>query len=248
MIAEVLALIGDVEVLAHIGGSIGDAARDRAREIAKLDEKGSRTRRAEWLAMARVPITPSWRGIDPSWIDHAVSILGPQHVNQARRALLDGPANDVDVWLARWSCAGFPPLPAVDASITRPRTMDQAIAMNAVNLRAWLEEVGADQIAFAVGRAAGAPTSRLGAAAVRIQQAPRAGELGERRAAIERARITIDDTALVRVGARSIAPHANALERVQIAHRLPKQLGVADELAAFAESPSPPSWRALAAM
>jgi hypothetical protein len=254
MIAEVLALVADAEVLGRIGGSLGEAARDRQREIATLDEKASRALRASWLAMARVPITPNLRGIDASWIEAAITRPSTatrgsveELARQLRRVLLDGPTTAVDVWLARFACAAFPPMPAVDGAVTRPRSIEQAISMTAANLRAWLEEVGADQIAFAVGKAAGAPTSRLGVAAVRIQQAPRVGELGERRAAIERARIALDEDALVRVGARSIAPHANALERMQIAHRLPMALRLRDEMESFAAKPGAPSWQALAA-
>ena len=56
--------------------------------------------------------------------------------------------------IARWLCAAIPPLPAIDERITRPRSIDEALRMTARALRAWLEEVGADQIAFAIGKTA----------------------------------------------------------------------------------------------
>ena len=263
MNAEALALMVDAEVLAHIGGPIGDAARDRQREIATLDENASRAKRASWLAAARVPISPGLRGIDASWIEHAITRasdpeLANERANDARstvnalakhgrRVIADGPTTAADVWLARWICAALPSMPPVEP-ITRPRSSFDAVKMSAAALRTWLEEVGADQIAFAVGKAATAMESRLGAAAVRIAQAPRAGEMGERRSAIERARIAMGEGALLRVGARTIAPYASDIERLQIAHRLPRGAGVLAEMEAFAGSAGAPSWRALAAM
>ena len=71
--------------------------------------------------------------------------------------------------------------------------------------------------------------------------------MGERRRAIERARITIDAGALLRVGARTIASYLGHLERWQLAHRLPRDTGVLAELEAFAGSAGAPSWRALGA-
>jgi hypothetical protein len=264
VIAEALALVVDGEVLARIAGPIGEAARDRAREIATLDEKASRAKRASWLASARAPIPAGLRGIDASWIEAAIARIA--HVGRevgrevgrdvgrvdalvarARRVLLDGPANDADVWLARWLCASVPPMLAIDERIERPRTMIEALSMSAVNLRAWLEEIGADTIAFAVGKSATAMSSRLGVAAVRIAQAPRLGEMGERRSAIDRAKITLDESALLRVGARTLGPRTSELERWQIAHRLPRETGVLAEMEAFAGSAGTPSWRALAA-
>ncbi|MFN0250508.1 MAG: hypothetical protein ACKV2T_26745 [Kofleriaceae bacterium] len=276
MIAEALALVVDSEVLARIAGPIGEAARDRAREIARLDEKTSRATRATWLAAARTPIPAGLRGIDATWIEVAITRIvhierdgderdaGHEHPRaarldalaaRARRVLLDGPGSDGDVWLARWLCASFPPMPAIEehgatgatSAIVRPRSISEAVAMSAVNLRAWLEEVGADTLAFAVGKDATAMSSRLGAAAVRIAQAPRFGEMGDRRSAIERARITFDESALLRVGARTVGPHAGEIERRQLAHRLPRDTGVLAEMEAFAGSAGAPTWRALAA-
>jgi hypothetical protein len=254
-LAEVLALVADVDVLARIGGRIGERARVAFREITTLDEKSSRAKRASWLAAARVPIPPDVRGIDRSWIEHAIANIttvpdGAVHtalLTRARRILLDGPDNATDVWLARWICASFPSMPPIDSTRARPRSIAEAVTMSAPALRAWLEEVGADQIAFAIGKSAISISTRLDAAAARIVQAPRLGELGERRAAIERARITIDESALLRVGARTIAPLPGALERLQIAHRLPREAGVMQEMEAFAGSAGAPSWRALAA-
>jgi hypothetical protein len=239
VIAETLALVVDGDVLARIAGPIGEAARERVREIAKLDEKPSRAKRAAWLAAARAPTPAGLRGIDAR--------VGRDAAARARRVLIDGPTSDGDVWLARWVCASLPSMHAIDDRVIRPRSTSEALAMSAVNLRAWLEEVGADTIAFAVGKSATAMSSRLGAAAVRIAQAPRLGEMGERRSAIDRAKITLDESALLRVGARTLGPHTSELERRQIAHRLPRETGVLAEMEAFAGSAGGPTWRALAA-
>jgi hypothetical protein len=253
VIAEVLALVADADVLARIGGPHGEAAREAQRELARLDEKASRVKRASWLAAARTPLPVGLRGIDASWIEGAIQKLGTVPGFQSalairvRRVLADGPATPGDVWLANWVCAGFPPMPPIDASIARPRSIGDAVRTSATALRAWLEDVGADQVAFAVGASAAAMSSRIAEAAVRIAKAPRVGELGERRSAIQRARIEIDANALVRVGARAIAPQVGSVERLQLAHRLPHELGVLDELEAFAGSAGAPSWRALAA-
>ncbi len=247
MIAKTLALVVDSDVLARIGGPLGEAAREHARELAVLEEKAARAQRASWLAAARAPIPSGIRGIDASWIDPAIASIGASLATRARRVLFDGPATEGDVWLARWLCAAFPPMPAIDDRIARPRNAIEVVSMSPVNVRAWLEDIGADQIAFAVGAAATAISTRLGAAATRIAVAPRAGELGDRRSAIERARIAIDEGALLRVGARTIAPRLGHLERWQLAHRLPREMGVMAELEAFAGSVGAPSWKALAA-
>jgi hypothetical protein len=267
VIAETLALVVDSDVLARIAGPIGEAARERARELATFDESASRARRASWLAAARAPIPAGLRGIDASWIEAAIARVShiergddprdDQRDDQTRRldvlalrahrVLFDGPATDSEVWLARWLCASFPPMLAIDQDIARPRSVVEALAMSSTNLRAWLEDVGADTIAFAVGKSATAISSKLGTAAVRIGQAPRVGEMGERRSAIERARIAIDEGALLRVGARTIAARLGHLERWQLAHRLPRETGVLGELEAFAGSAGGPSWRALSA-
>lgn len=250
MIAEALAASLDAETLSRIAGPLGEAARDRQRELARLDEGARRARRAAWLASARVAVPPSLRGVDGSWIEHAIATVAGGHAALAarvRRVLAEGAAAPGDVWLARWACAALPPMAAVDERIVRPRTMTEALATSAPVLRAWLEEVGADTIAFAVGRSAVSLSTRLGAAAARIALAPRAGEMGDRRAAIERARMPLDEGALLRVGARTIAPYASALERMQLAHRLPRDAQVWPELEAFAGSAGSPSWRALAA-
>ena len=93
--------------------------------------------------------------------------------------------------------------------------------------------------------------TRVAAAVQRIATVPRAGQLGDRRAAIDRAKITIDDRALIRIGARAIAVHVWELPRVQLVHRLPRELGlvVRAELEHFAAAPvaAAPTWRALAA-
>ena len=88
-------------------------------------------------------------------------------------------------------------------------------------------------------------------AAARIAVPPRAGALGPVRAAIERCRVVLDGSALLRIGARAIAPYVEPLARLQLVHRLPRPLGlvVGDELAAAARIAvaDAPRWDALAA-
>lgn len=247
MIAEALASFVDADVLARIAGPIGDAARAAQVELARLDPN-ARAKRASWAAAARTPISAGLRGIDATWIEAALEQLPAR----ARSALASTPSAGLDVWLARWACAAFPPMPPIDASVVTPRTLADAVRMSAASLRAWLEEVGADQLAFALGaKVAGALGPRVAAAGVRIANAPRAGELGDRRAAIERAKIAIDDRALLRIGARAIAIHVWDLPRLQLSYRLPREIGlvVRAELAQFAASPlaAAPTWRALSA-
>lgn len=253
MIGEALATACvEPAVLARLAGPLGQDARRAAAELAQLDAGTRRARRAAWTASARAPLPPGLRGVEASWIEAALAGLPAR----ARDALGGGTLDAVSVWLARWACAALPPLPPSDPAITRPRSAGEAIRMAPAALRAWLEEVGADQLAFALGehagQAAAALDDRVAAAAARITRPPRAGELGTRRAAIARARVEPDGHALLRVGARALAPHVSALERRQLAVRLPREVGVRvlAELGAHARSAlaAAPSWRALAAV
>jgi hypothetical protein len=237
----------DPDVLARIAGPLGDAAR------AALPAASDRATRARWAAIARAPVPAGMRGVHPSWIEAALAGLPAR----ARAAVASGGGDEVDVWLARWATASIPPMPAVTAA--RVASVDSATRVDAARLEGWLAGLGADQLALALGAAgAGAVAAaarivgeRLHQAAARIAVAPRAGALGPVRAAIARCRLTLDDRALVRIGARAVAPHVDPQARLQIVHRLPRPLGliVGEELAAAAHLPiaEAPRWDALAA-
>lgn len=237
----------DPDVLARIAGPVGDAAR------AAIAAAPDRATRARWSAIARAPVPAGLRGVHPSWIEAGLAGL-PE---RARAAVASGGGDEVDVWLARWATASIPPMPAITAA--RVTSVDSATRVDAATLEAWLADNGADQLALALGAAgAGAVAAaarivgeRLLQAAARIGVAPRAGALGPTRAAIARCRVTLDDRALVRIGARAVAPYVDPLARLQIMHRLPRPLGliIGDELmtsAHLAVADAPP-WAALAA-
>jgi hypothetical protein len=237
----------DRDVLAKIAGPLGDAAR--AASAGSPDH----VTRARWATIARVPVPAGVRGAHPSWIEAGLAGLPLR----ARAAVAMGGGDDVDVWLARWVTASIPPMPAVTA--VRVSSVDSVTRVDAATLEGFLADAGADQLALALGAAgAGAVTAaaritgeRLIRAAARITVAPRAGALGPARAAIARCGVTLDDRALVRIGARAIAPYVAPLARLQIVHRLPRPLGlvVGDELlaAAHAALADAPRWDALAA-
>ncbi|HEY4245033.1 MAG TPA: hypothetical protein VGM88_34695 [Kofleriaceae bacterium] len=253
--AEALALAcPDARVRARLGGPLGDAARAAIAQTA-VD-------RAQLVAALRAPVPPGLRGADPSWIEH-----GLDEAPAAARAAVatggsDGP---IGVWLARWACAELPPLPPLRA--WPPAKPHHAARLSGVDLARWLHAAGADQLAFALAaagtdgpRSAGRDALRVAArlvgdelsdAANRIREAPRAGQLGPTRAAIARCKLTLDERALIRIGARAIAPHLDALVRRQLAVRLPRAVGmlVLRELVRDADVPrdQAPAWPALIA-
>ncbi|MGN6104290.1 MAG: hypothetical protein ACTHU0_04235 [Kofleriaceae bacterium] len=254
MIGEALAAAcRDPAVLARIGGPLGEAARAAAGQLAQLPHGEQRARRARWAAAARAPVPAGIRGVHPSWIEDSLAGLPARARDDVARG---GGGDRAAVWLARWACAALPPLTAVDDHAAA--TSIEGVAWwSGARIAAWLASVGADQLALAMAaagpaalaaavRAVGAP---LDAAASRISAPPRAGALGPARAAIARCRVALDDRALVRIGARAIAPHVHALARRQLAVRLARPLGlvVLDELAAHARDPvdQAPSWAAL---
>lgn len=261
-VAEALAAAcGDPAVLARIGGPLGEAARAALGRMAReAGPEAQRALRAAWAAVAMAPVPAGLRGVHVSWIEAALAEL-PE---RARAELASGGASGdpAAVWLVRRACAGFPPMPAADA-VGPPRSLDEAVRLRGDDLMIWLAEVGADQLALALGaaggdavvaaaRAMGAPAGTwLQRAAARIGVAPRAGALGPVRAAIGRCRVTLDERALLEIGARAIAPHVDALARRRLAVRLPRPIGlaVAAALAAFSGAPldQAPAWRALAA-
>ena len=237
MIADALAAAClDDEVLARLGGPLGAAARARVREL-----RASKPARAMAFALARVPLS---RGIHASWIDAALQALPAR----AKDDLSSGGSDPAGVWLARWAASALAPMPPVEPALARPQAPADIARMSADSIVAWLRDVGIDQLAFAVG----APTRYVGAHVMkRIGEPPRAGNLGPRRAAIARCKVELDDQALAIIGARTIAPHTDAIVRRQLVLRLPRTRGleVLFELARAAEDPieASPTWAALAA-
>ena len=265
----------DRAVLARIAGPIGESARRAATDLATASPDERRRLRARMLAGATAPLPTGIRGAHPSWIEAGLVGL-PE---RARHAIASGTLTAVDVWLARWACAEIPPLPATS---DRPvGSVYDAIRLPGDKLVAWLSEIGADQLAFAL-RAAGpdalarvaasasdrALGARLAVAAARLDRPPRLDALGPVRAAIARCRLErqsredrdgiaraqleLDVTALVRIGARAIAPYVDALAARQLTVRMPHSLGLAvrRELVTHASTPVDrcPTWRALAAV
>lgn len=241
------AACGDAEIARRIGGPIGLAMR------AALPGRRERATRLQWAAIGHAAVPAGLRGVHASWIEAGLVGL-PE---RARAAVASSGGDPVDAWLARWATAAIPPMPA---SQPGPVTsVETAIRVDAATLDRWLTDVGADQLAFALGVAGGGAVvaaarvvgDRLRAAAARIGAAPRAGALGPARAVIARCRGALDDHALVRIGARAIAPYVDRLARLQLAHRLPRPVGliVAEELAAAAgaDASDAPRWEALAA-
>ena len=243
MIADAIAAAcSDPDVLAHLGGPLGDAARAKAAELRRVPDPQRKQARALAAALVRAPLLTGLRGIHPTWIEAALDELPPR----ARADLANPSFDPASVWLVRWVAASLAPMPAAD--LTRPRSIHDVARMSGDAIIAWLARVGADQLAFA----AGAPSRYVGADVVtRIAQAPRAGKLGQRRAAIARCKVELDDNALVTIGARTLAPHTDAFVRRQLALRLPRTRGLAIlfelERSAGDAIEASPAWDALAA-
>jgi hypothetical protein len=241
------AACGYHDVLARLAGPLGEAAR------AAIATHPDRATRAAWAAVSRAPVPAGLRGVHPSWIEAGLADLP----DVARGAVAAGGGDPARTWLARWATASIPPMPAVTAA--RVTSVASATRVDAATLQRWIEDAGADQLALALAAAGGDAVAaaarivgvRLFEAAARIPIAPRAGGLGSTRAAIARCKVELDDRALVRIGARAIAPHVDPLARLQIAHRLPRAVGlvVRDELerGAGAAVADAPRWAALAA-
>jgi hypothetical protein len=141
-------------------------------------------------------------------------------------AVADRGFDPVGVWRARWAWAELP-----------------ATAGGHADPLGWLAAIGADQLAFALGDAAvQAPSALVRDAAARITRSPRAGRLGNRRAAIARCKLASDDDlGLARIGARAVAPHLadDALGRRALVVALPRPIGlaIAEELRSHAADP-----------
>jgi hypothetical protein len=220
-------------VLARLGGPFGHAVRAVHGELGRLDVGARKRRRADVVARTRAPVPPGLRAVHPTWIEHGLAALPAR----ARQALAAGATTPVDVWLARWATAALPPIVARDRDVA-----------------AWLANIGADQFALALGEQA-RKIPALVAAAARIEQSPRVGQLGPTRAALARCRgLSLgDELAFVRVGSRALAPHlaADQLARLQLVMVLPRAIGVvvARELRAHAATSFDqcPTWAALCA-
>ena len=257
MIGELIAATcDDPEILARLGGPIGEAARDASLELAELPPVEARAWRVRLIAALRSPIPPGIRGVHASWIEASLAGL-PARV---RDALAAGAPDRVDVWLVRWACAELPPLKPIDPAIQLPGKIEHAVKMSGDALTRWLAEVGADQLAYALrsnpdalqGIASTlANGDRVIAASRRIGSPPRAGALGGTRDAIARCRCEASPEMLMWIGARALAPHTDPLLRRQLAVRLPRPRGLRllAELAARADDPidRAPTWDALAA-
>ncbi len=239
-------------VLARLGGPRGDAARAAAAELARLDAGHGRLRRAQWMAESRLVWPANLRAMHPTWLEAAIADLPPR----ARAAVANGGGEPIDVWLARRALAPFAAMPARTVDV--PRVPSELPALRPEALRAWLERAGADQLARAA-QLAGADTAAvaahepelaaaLAAARVRIELPPRRGGLGADRRVLARcAGLAADDTRLVRLGARAVAPHLTGDLVRQLVQRLPRALGlvVRGELRAFAVDADLASWPAL---
>lgn len=261
MIGELLAAsCDDADVLARIGGPIGEAARDAAAELAALPAADARAWRVRLIAALRSPIPPGIRGVHPTWIETGLTGLPAR----ARDALASGAPDRVDVWLVRWACTQLPPLPPIDQALVTPRSTREALRLSHAALATWLANLGADQLAYAlrakpdalqaIASTLGSGGDRVVSAVRRIGAPPRAGELGPTRDAIERCRGDARSQRgrsdlLIRIGARALAPHTDPLTRRQLAVRLPLALAIECELSAHAATPldRSPTWSALGA-
>lgn len=242
----------DPDVLARLGGTLGESARAKAVELRAV--KDSKRERAMAAAIARAPIPAGLRAIHPTWIEAVLAALPPRARDDFASGGMKGKHVDATgVWLARWASSSLAPL-VTDRALVRPRSILEATRLTAERLTDWLADVGADQMALALGGAAtnatGVVGERLVRAMKRVNEKPRLDALGTRRAAIERCTIETSESALVLIGARTIAPHTDAIVRRQLALRLPRAFGleVAHELRTWIYLPNTaPGWDALCA-
>lgn len=251
------------DVLARFAGPLGDEVRAAADELSKCDAVAHKHLRADWIAWARAPVPAGVRSIHPSWLEAELAGL-PSRARAAVAAA--GGSDPVDVWLARWATANFVAMPAVLGGARLAPSDVGSLDSQAVV--AWLGRAGADQLAYALGAAGipvwsrspatagdmsqfegnGVPTA-VREAADRIRVAPRVGQLGPRRAAIERCDHFRGD--LVRIGASAVAPHLTPVVRRQMVARFPhavgEQLKNAFDAGAFVSLDRCPTWTAVTA-
>jgi len=208
------------EALALAGGDLVALLGGPLGEAARAVPRASQRERAELMVRLRAPVPEGFRGVHASWIEAALAELPPR----ARTAVAAGGGDPIDVWLARWACAHIPPLPPIRTQ--RVRTLDDVIALP--DPGDWLRAVGRIQLDYAMSLAQ--------------PRAPRRDELGPARAVIARCRGG-DELA---IGARTVAPHASQLQRMQLAVRLPRATNVVRELHATASVADGPTWATLA--
>jgi hypothetical protein len=223
------------DVVAACAARLGDDARAVLARIggslgasARAVPALARERRAEIAAVARVPGAPAaLRGVHPSWIEAALARLPAR-----ARTALSAPHDATDVWLARCATAEL----ALVTVVWIPREP-----------AAWLRRIALEQLAFALGpRAAALPELR--------DVVVRGRDLGPQRAAVERCRDAKlgDETALIRVAARALAPHlAHQPHGLRvISRRLPREVGLEFERVVVECSSvaidQVPAWSALA--
>ncbi len=235
-------------IFARIVGPLGAEARATSRELARKPSAATRADRAAIVAAVRAPTPPGLRGVHGSWIEHAIRDLP-----FAARAAVAGatePRPPVMVWLARWACAEIPPMPPLGDEVRPFTSIDAVLGWSEAAVARWLHEVGADQLAYstsAAGEAMALAVARrypaVRAAIARIATAPRVGQLGPARGAVERCTAPLDDTFLLRIGARAVAPHvarsSDPFAATILARRLPRPHGlvVEAELRARARDP-----------
>ena len=255
MLGELIAAAcSDPAVLERIGGPLGEAARAAATDLLAQPDRKRRATRAAWAAIGRMAVPAGIRGVHASWIEAGLAGLPPA----ARTAVATAAADPASVWLARWACSDLVPLPADDAR-RPPQSTAELVRLPGETLAAWLDDVGADQLAFALaaaGNQAVAQTARvvgdvLVTAAARVRVAPRRGALGPVRAAIARCKIDLAEHGLATIAARAIAPHVDGFSARQLVVRLPRPLGVVvlRELGEHGRVPldQVPTWAALGA-
>ena len=266
LVADVIAAAADrlgpdaTAVLERLAGSLGDAARASARELARLDESARKQHRAQAAAIVRSPTLAAVRGVHPTWIEASLADLPAR----TRTALVGESAEPTDVWLARWATAMLPPMPPPSSRPTLSRDADlaQILARDPAQIAAWLTSIALDQFAFALGPAAAAAGTAsphaaraLGDAAARITHAPRLDALGPQRAALERCRGAAldDDAALLGIAGRALAPHLadHPIARLRLTRRLPYAQGIVVERELVAHAATAldraPTWAALVA-
>jgi hypothetical protein len=206
-----------------------------------IEPRADKRTRARAMLMWRSPVPPGLRAVHATWIEHGLAGL-PERA----REVVAGQAGDgdgriaaIDVWLARSATAHLPPMivePALAAVIGTHAAwkLDAETRVPTAPLPAlvaWLDQLGADQLAFAT-----TGTSRRFAGT-------------SQRAAIARCTgLAKDELLHVKIAARTLAPRLSWLAAHQLAVRLPRPVGlvVHDELAA-SRNGEVPGWAALLA-
>ncbi len=190
--------------------------------------------RARAIAMWRAPVPPGLRAVHATWIEHGLAGL-PE---RARDVVAGVPTTPIDVWLARSATAHLPPMivePALASHVASHAAwlLDSATSIPTAPLAAlvaWLEQLGAEQLAFAT---TGASRRFAGTS---------------QRAAIARCSgLAKDELLHARIAARTLAPRLSPLAAHQLAVRLPRPVGllVHDELVAHRGGADVPAWPAL---